>query len=221
MKSIKKNGFTTISKLVSPLRSEISRAFLRISKLVVAKCGFTTIELLAFTMVLVVVSSLVAGILFTTLRGSTKAKIGGTVAQNGNYALSVMTDIITSSDAITEINGVAASSCVPPQGQTAPPISSIQFHRNDGGLTTLSCSPSSSGTIASVSAGLNIPLVDSSQVEVADCSSFLICTQTDPYSYPIINIKFKLQDKNNNPKIIESSFSSDFNTSVSMRNYRP
>lgn len=195
----KKNGFTTISKLV------------------VAKCGFTTIELLAFTMILVVVSSLVAGILFTTLRGSSKAKIGGTVAQNGNYALSVMTDIITSSDAIVQINGVAAANCTPPQA----PISSIQFHRNDGGLTTLSCAPSLKGTIASSSAGFSIPLIDSLQVEVADCASFLTCTQTNPYSYPIINIKFKLQDKNNKPEIVESSFSSDFNTSVSMRNYRP
>lgn len=183
--------------------------------------GFTTIELLAFTMILVVVSSLVAGILFTTLRGSGKAKIGGTVAQNGNYALSVMTDIITSSDAITEINGVPASTCVPPQGQVASPISSIQFHRNDGGLTTLSCSPSQKGTIASMSADLSVPLIDSSQVEVADCSEFITCTQADPYSYPIIGIKFKLQDKNNNPQVVESSFSSDFNTSVSMRNYRP
>ncbi len=179
--------------------------------------GYTTIELLAFTIILVVISSLIAGVLYSTLRGSGKAKIGGIVAQNGNYALSVITDIITSSEAITAINGDQdVNTCVPTSG----PISSIKLKRIDGGETTISCS-SSDGSIASSSGSVSVSLIDNTQVEVADCSSFIVCDQENPYSYPIINVSFKLQDKNNKPEIVESSFSSDFKTSVSMRNYSP
>src|SRR5581483_2454097 len=104
--------------------------------------GFTILELLVVISIMVIIGSLISGILFSTLRGTNKTKITNAVSQNGNYAMSVMTDIIRSSTNVVS-GGATCASASPTPAQT------IALSRLDGGITTLSCT---GNTVASVSA---------------------------------------------------------------------
>lgn len=186
-----------------------------------AQRGYTLIELLAVTAILVSVGSLIIGVLYTTLRGSSKTNLNNVIAQNGNYALSVISNIAISSTRITAINGNPIADCTSPP----PVISSIQFKRSDGGLTTLSCE-ALSPSITSVTSN-SASLINTSQVKV-DTSNpsncYFKCSQPsgDPYANPIIEAGFLLRDLGNSAFVENvSSGSAFFKTSVQMRNYSP
>src|SRR5579871_2786504 len=63
--------------------------------------GFTLIEVLVSISIIVVVGVIVASIVITTLRGSTKASVLSDVKQNGDYALSEMSRVIRGATSIT------------------------------------------------------------------------------------------------------------------------
>lgn len=173
--------------------------------------GYTIIELLAVISILIIISGIISGILYSTLRGSSKARITTEVTQNGNYALSLISNIIVDSTNVTHIDGVPILDCT-----TTPPGSgkSITLARLDGGTTTLACE---SNTISSNSASL----INTNKVQVEEDSCFFYCTQTtnDPYAIPILEVTFNVRDKDTG--LFESQASSTFNTSVSIRNYAP
>lgn len=163
--------------------------------------GYTLIELLAVVGILVTLGGILSGILYSTLRGNNKSTITTAIAQNGNYALSVISNIILSSD--------NTASC------TGQDVSSLQFYRGDGGITTLACDTANK-TISSNSASL----INMNVVQVDTCH--LRCSQPsgDPYALPIIYVEFTL-GQIGSPLFFESSSSGVFKTSVSMRNYNP
>lgn len=174
--------------------------------------GYTLIELLTVMSILTILFSIIGGILYSSLRGSSKAKITTSVAQNGNYALSIISNIIISSSSVAKVGGVTVADCTAsPSGQT------ITLNRSDGGVSVLSCA---NDTIASNSASL----IDTTSVKVDSTSisnCYFYCNQIagDPYAVPIVGFGFTLQEKN--VTLFENRSKSKFESSTSLRNYSP
>lgn len=176
--------------------------------------GFSLVEAIVVLGILVIIGSIITGILYTTLRSANKSKIINAASLSGNYALSVITDIVNSSSQITAMGGTpldATYNCTNAGGISAQ---SITLQRTDGGVTTLSCS---GNTIASNSASL----IDTSLVQ-ADTSNpsacYYKCSQSSLYSDPIIEVGFSLTQIAANASE-ENRVSIDFKTDIDMKNY--
>ena len=178
------------------------------------------IELLTVIGILVVVSGIIIGILSTTLRGTEKTKITTSVAQNGNYALSVITNAIIASYAVTGIGDQSATSNPPFADCTNSPVGqSISLKSSTGEEITFACA---NDTIASNGASI----IDTSQVKIdtsstATCSFTCIQPTDKPYDVPIIEISFTVSDKAAVGAFLENKSSGVFKTSVSLRNFNP
>ena len=171
--------------------------------------GYTIIELLAVVSILVILTGIISGILYSTLRGSSKTKITSEVTQNGNYVISVLTNMISSSTSVTKMGGVEIRDCT-----ASPSGVSMSLRNIDGDEYTIFCSQNN---ISSGSASL----INTNQVQVRANSCKFYCSQkaTDPYAIPIIGIEFVIEDKT--VGFFENKSSSLFKSSVSMRNYSP
>ncbi|OGH17037.1 MAG: hypothetical protein A3C30_02180 [Candidatus Levybacteria bacterium RIFCSPHIGHO2_02_FULL_40_18] len=171
--------------------------------------GYTIIELLAVISILVIVAGIISGIIYSTLRGSSKTKITTEVTQNGSYAISVLTNLISSSTSVTKIGGVDIQDCT-----ANPNGASISLVDIDGDEKIISCS---GNNILSGSASL----INTSQVQIKTNSCKFTCSQkaADPYAVPIVSVEFIVEDKSTG--LFETKSSSLFKTSVSMRNYSP
>jgi type II secretory pathway pseudopilin PulG len=182
--------------------------------------GYTMIELLTVIGILVVVSGIIIGILSTTLRGTEKTKTTTSVAQNGNYALSVITNAIIASYAVTGVGDSTATSNPPFVDCTNSPVGqSISLKSSTGEEITFACT---NDTIASNGASI----IDTSQVKV-DTSSESTCSfkctqpESNPYDIPIVEISFTVSDKAAAGAFLENKSSGVFKTSVSLRNFNP
>lgn len=179
------------------------------------KRGYTLIELVTVMGVLVIISNIIIGIVYTTLRGSNKTRITTAVSQNGNYALSIIANIITTSESVTKIDDADIYDCTTsPSGQT------IDLKRYGGIVTTISCLDNN---IATVSGALKTSLIDTSQVvnDSATCYFKCIQSESDPYDVPIIEYSFSLSDKNAQGALFETKSQATFKSSTSLRNYNP
>lgn len=183
-----------------------------------SRAGYTIAEVLGVIFVLVIISGVVVGIISSTLRGASKARVLTSVSQNGQYVTTVIANMISDSRNVTQVNGTDIDDCTTsPTSDTAPTPTpsgskpSITLSRIDGGKTVISCD--SSGVIASNGASL----INTNFVRVTSCT--FTCTQLtqDPYSVPIVNVKFTLAPIN----AADSNSSLDFNTSTSLRVYSP
>src|SRR3989344_2988017 len=96
--------------------------------------GYTIIELLAVISILVILTGIISGILYSTLRGSSKTRISTEVTQNGDYAISVLTNMIAPSTSVTKIGGVDIQDC-----RTNPSGTSISLKNIDGDEYIISC----------------------------------------------------------------------------------
>lgn len=168
--------------------------------------GFTLIEMLAVMIVLISVGGIIFGVLFTSLRGSTRATVLTDVQDNGDYALSEMSRVIRFSQAV-----VSPESCV--VGPTLAPVatSSVTLQNIDKSLITYTCSNENGGTLASNGA----TLVDPQIVEVTACE--FTCSQNSIYESPTIGISFSL-NKKNATNLLENNAPLTFQTSVTLRN---
>ena len=182
--------------------------------------GYTLIELLAVISILVVISGIITGILYSTLRGSKKTSATIEMAQNGAYALSIISNSVIDSEDVLKVKtsvGTEVTDCT-----KSPSGPEISLRRFDGATTTFKCELLNGVfTVSSNSGALNVSLINTQELKVdSDYCSFS-CTQKvgDPYSIPIVGISFKITDKNTG--LLESAVSSTFETSVSLRNYSP
>ena len=178
--------------------------------------GFTIVELLTVVGILVIISSILAGILYSTLRGGNKTSITTAVAQNGNYVVSAISNLIISSQSVVQVGGVPFTDCT-----ASPSASSISLKGYDGGVTILSCS---GGTISSQSGTMTpVSLIDTNQVQIDSSSPCLFYCSTqisgDPYSLPIVGFEFTLTDKSST--FLDSKAKARFNSSASLRNFNP
>lgn len=178
--------------------------------------GYTLVELLAATAIIVIVSGLIIGVLYSTLRGGNKTKVTNDVAQNGNFALSVISNTALLAKSVTKVGGVAIPDCSTPQAGT-----SIEFEQEDGSLVGFSCDAGTS-SIASSSANVTTYLInnDSVKVDPATCSFTCLQSNNNPYSNPIISASFTVSQRSSTA-VLENNASSTFSTSVTMRNYNP
>jgi len=177
--------------------------------------GYTLIELLVVMFLLVIVATLIAGILNSTITGTAKSRIASDLGQNGNYALSVVSDIISNAkdlQSVTDASHATYLSCASSTSTTVT-AKSINLEGFDGGITTLTCDDigqSPTYTISSNSASL----IDTTRVKLVPGSCSFVCTQEDEYSIPRIDVTFQLYNAGS------SNYSDNitFNTSVAMRN---
>lgn len=178
--------------------------------------GYTLVELLAVTSIIVIVSGLIVGILYSTLRGGNKSKITNDVAQNGNFALSIISNTALLSESVTEVGGNPVSDCTVRQEGT-----SIEFQQVDGTRVTFSCDAESE-SIASMSGSMTTYLIDNNSVKVNPASCSFTCFQDDdsPYALPIIGVSFTVAQRSNAAGF-ENLAQSTFKTSVTMRNFSP
>ncbi len=185
--------------------------------------GYTVIELLTVAGVLVAIGGILTGIIVSTLRGTNKTQTSNAIAQNGNYALSVISSILISSDAVVGLHDTTGQILDEDGDCTAQPVGNeIDLRRIDGGITTLICA---NQTIASNSASMSVGLLDTSEVRIDTASlntCYFKCIQQldDPYSAPSIEVGFTLTDENSSSSF-ENQASADFKTSVKLRNYQP
>lgn len=179
------------------------------------KNGFTLIELLAVLGVFAIVSSIVASITVTVLRGNNKTNTINIVRSNGDYAISQMTKMLRNATSI--LNPYPCGTIDNPTV-----VSSVQLAFPDGSTTTLSCLDADNNpSITSSSASLTptpIPLIDPTTVAVASCQ--FTCSQAGPSDYPVIGIDFSL-NANTTSTFTEQQASAsaiEFQTSVALRN---
>ena len=202
-----------------------------ISKHKISNCrGYTLVELLAVTSIVVIVSGLIIGILYSTLRGGNKSKVTNDVAQNGNFALSIISNTALLASNVISVNQTSISDCTnssenianfPSNPDGYPSGTSIEFERVDGSLVAFSCDASSQ-SIASSSATANQNyLIDNNSVKVDPASCSFTCVQPDsnPYAQPIISVSFTVSQRSG--AVFENVASSTFDTSVTMRNFNP
>lgn len=147
--------------------------------------GYTLIELLAVISILVVLTGIITGIIFSTLQGSSRTKKSTQVSQNGVYAASLIQGIISDSRNITQIDDSDIDDCTTdPTG-----VNSITLKRLDGNKTRLSCELIDGVyTVASNGASL----IDTASVKVTSCNFYCSQVVQDPYSIPIVSVYFNL-----------------------------
>lgn len=186
--------------------------------------GFTLLELTLVMGIFIVIGTIIVTILNSTFRGNTKVRVSNDVSQNGNYALNLISNLLLNSQSFNSIsNGTTITTLCSPTGTTGKSVTVTGF---DGGVTTLSCNDSGATPtylISSASASIDqsmpssiVPLIDSSQVELAPDSCTFTCSQVDEFSPPRIDIVFTL--KNAAVNSAESLGSAIFRTSISLRN---
>lgn len=174
--------------------------------------GYTLIELMIVMLLLVLVGSLIAGILSSTITGAAKSKIVSDLGQNGNYALSLITDVIINAQdlqSVTDASKTTYQTCTP----EGIPAKSLQLQGFDGGITTLACDDTGLDPTYTISSN-SASLLDTSRVKLIAGSCTFTCVQADPYSIPRIDIVFQLTNASGSAFMDTISFS----TSVAMRN---
>ena len=159
-----------------------------------SECGFSLIELLIVSMILVTVGGIVVGIMYSALRGTNKTNTIVSVKQNGGSALLQMAKMLRAARSLDTIGTSPFRGCVPvippPPTPTPTPIhqTSIGFTSFDGGGTTFDCIPGPNATITSNSASL----LDTNAVSVVSGSCYFTCYQENPLDLPKIGIHFSL-----------------------------
>lgn len=192
--------------------------------------GYTLVELLAVTSIVVIVSGLIIGILYSTLRGSNKSKVTNDVAQNGNFALSSISNTALLATNVTKVNGLDINDCTasteniakfPDSTDGNPSGKSIEFEKADGTTISFSCDVASESMTSSVVSPTPSYLIDNNSVKVDPATCTFSCLQKDinPYSQPIISVSFTVSQRAG--AVFENVASSTFSTSITMRNFSP
>lgn len=162
--------------------------------------GFTMVEILVVSSILLTVGVVIVQLFLATMKGGVKSVIMATIKENGDFAETVMVRMIQ--------NATAVTICSTP-GST----NLIKITNPDKNETTFQCTD---GRIASISA---VPLktyyLTSTGVTVSNCSVLFNCQLTENK----ININFTLTQNKPEGAKIEDAASMNFNTTVAVRNY--
>ena len=182
------------------------------------KKGFTLIELLTSIAVIVVIGSVVAGIITSSLRGSNKANTIETIRQNGNYTLSQISKNIEYAqvfDGLRGADGIYVMSC---HSAVKTSYNYIKVTTFNNDTVEYECAmPIFNVTTVSKGNTTVSDIFDNNSVTLKACS--ITCTQTNETDVPIIGISFTLGPINQNGLVENSTPPITFQTSVTMRNY--
>jgi len=187
--------------------------------------GVTLVEFIVIAFILVTISGIIVGVIYSVFRGSSRSHETVKISSNGNYALSVITSHIVSARGVLQVGGSTGGgrtggtgtessefiSCTTPRTG-----SSIKLRAADGGELTFACQDDS---IASLSASLSegVSLIDSFELQVVPGTCSFTCTQNSIYEPPLIKISFDLESRKylyETDRVRES-----FQSSASLRNY--
>lgn len=186
--------------------------------------GFTLIELLVVIGVLIVIGTVSAQIVTSSLRGTNKTNLIESIRQNGNYTISQMGKTIEyaqvfeglSNDNINYINNCPYSTEPTP----SPVFTSYRFIKVkpvNGNSVIYECRPSIGFDPATISLN-GASIIDTNAVSVSDCS--IACIQSKVTDTPVIKIKFDLSPKDSASTLLEKYLPPiTFETSITMRNY--
>ena len=186
--------------------------------------GFTLIELVVVSGILVLSTGLIASVILNTLRGSKKSSNTNYVAQNGNYALSAITDIINKSDEVM-------SAC-----NNTPSSSLILFSSRENANYTIDCGGSNivitkqfrdttpnppAVSLLDTNVHLDgVCRITCSQININSMTTPTVPNPTaNPYLNPLIEISFDLTDFAQSQSV-DTRARALFNTSVYLRNYQ-
>ena len=181
--------------------------------------GFTLIELVVVSGILVAISGIIGGILYSTLRGSESTRSKTLVAQNGNYAISSISELVKRSKSVVAIsNGEPTEDTeknfVDCTGEPSGTHLSLMMPDNKKVLLTCN-SEDSPGRLASSSAENTYYLTDQSLV-TGTCA--ITCYQASSYSTPRVKIEFSLGRAKGDGGMIENT-EELFHTQINIRNY--
>lgn len=173
--------------------------------------GFTIIELVVVSAILLVISLAVTDVFFVLLKKSAQTSLINEAKQNGDYALFVMERMVRNATSIvTDCNGVNQNS--------------LTIYSHDGLQTTFTCLADEGVVkIASVSGMPTGPItgyLTSNKITVEDCS--FKCKKSTTIAFPpvIVYINFHVKQINQ-PHVTfrpEDQVDINFETSVVIRN---
>lgn len=168
--------------------------------------GFTLLEILVVVGVLGVVAVIGSNLLFTTLRGSTKARVLVEVKQNGNYAMEVMERMIRNARSL--------------KSQCQSGMTEFRIENPDLGKTTFACLDVGMAD-PRISSGSGSPLsyvrLTNDKVKVDSCT--FDCQRGEKGIRPdTITINFTLSQAQASSRP-ERQARVDFKTTVTLRNY--
>ena len=185
--------------------------------------GFTLVELIVITGILVLCGGVIASIIFNTLRGSKKSANTNAVTQNGNFALSSITEVVNKADGIVSTCNNTSSKILLLSSSKTNTVYTISCI----GETNINISQSNQAT--GIPIGLPVSLL-SPGVRLSDNSCSLKCTQAvpnitgaispNPFIKPLIEISFVLTDLDRSTAA-DTRAQATFRTSVLMRSYEP
>ncbi|KKP80953.1 MAG: hypothetical protein UR81_C0011G0013 [Candidatus Levybacteria bacterium GW2011_GWB1_35_5] len=196
--------------------------------------GYTLVELLVAMILLITVGSIMAAIIVISLRGSNRSTNVNDIRQEGNFALSQMTKMITYaqgfegiSDGTTDGDGklVYTKNCT--LNPTTYKYKYLKISSFDQGTTTFICNDNPTGNlIASYGASLakwprTVGDTTSfiryfNEVKYAVSACFFTCLQENSSVTPTIGISFTVQKLD--ATLVENKVSLDFDTTVGFRN---
>lgn len=162
--------------------------------------GFSLLEILVVIMITAIVVTVLSGMFFSILKGSTKSRIMAEIKQNGSYALNVMERMIRNAKSVM---------ADPTNDQK------ITIIGQDNMPTVFECT--ADGKIASISAQFSGQLIDSTRVKVAECK-FGVTPGELGRTPSAISINFTLSQAGTSGRIEEMSTMA-FTSQVVLRNY--
>ena len=174
--------------------------------------GFTLIELVVVMGVLITIGVITVSVLINSLRLNNKTYVIAHVRDNGQYAITQMSNMIRYASRLDE----------PTTCQVAPPFPLAQFDHikitnYNGGQTVFRCENSATPIyISSNSAAIINP--DAVKIPVGAC--YFTCYKTSQIDAPTIGIHFELQQISSSSLVEQTAGLGPipFDSSVTMRN---
>lgn len=184
-------------------------------KFLTSKLGFTLIEILVVIVVLMSTGLVIGAILFSSLRGASKASILTTAQQNGDYVISQIVKTIRNAKSF---GGVSIDD--PSTGSTGWVTDCSESELTHYRYVKIT-SPNNEKIVYSCKLSTissdERSLIDESLVKTMDGSCYFTCTQSSTSDSPTIGINFTLVQAGGSTSV-EKAVSLPFSTSVRMRN---
>lgn len=169
--------------------------------------GLTLVEFIVIAFILITIAGIVTGVIVSVLRGSSSAQQALELSGNGNFAISVISQLTSSSTKVIAVGEDVITDCT-----DEPSSTQITLKGSDGGETTLACT---NETIASNGASL----IDNISLKVPQDSCSFTCTQHTAYDKPLVQVKFVIESRTYD--FPEDVAKQDFQTSITIRNFEP